>query len=238
MAGFNSLNGLSWQVAQVIDPRLEQIVGENDFQSPWFLRKGLERSKSVGLIPNQGTAFLISTNLIMTNWHVFRRPDWAKDKYVIFDFEQEEDGLPLQSVKVKLNPEGFFYSNEELDYSVVMLSEPISNDRPFIDISFPGAGSLDSRVNIIQHPEAGFKKIAIRENGLKFKDEKILQYWTDTEHGSSGSPLFDDKWNIIGLHYKQDNATSGDESKIYYNEGHVIEAIYNDLIVKNPGVFG
>lgn len=222
---------------KVSDPKQEAVVGINNFQDPWFLRKGLERSRVVGLVANMGTGWLISKNLIMTNWHVLRRAEWAVGKSVFFNFEQNEDGSVSASRKVSLDPAKFFYSNEALDFAVVAVEGTPGADFGFIDIQSPGSLQTDTRVNIIQHPGAGMKKIAIRDNGLKHFDNELLQYWTDTEHGSSGSPLFDDHWEIIGLHFRYDSATNPDQSTVVYNEGHNIREILRDLLEKNPAVF-
>ena len=233
---FLSLNNvIKWESTPIGDMHLEQIVDQDDFQNPWFLKKGLVRSRAVGLIPNTGTAFLIADNLIMSNWHVFRNKDWADKKTILFDVEQDEDGSSIQSVKVKLRPDSFFYSNELLDFSVVGVEGIPGQTQGVIDIRSPGVVTADARVNIIQHPGAGFKKIAIRNNGIKYYNNEIIQYWTDTEHGSSGSPLFDDKWEIIGLHYKHDEEGTPDK-KIFYNEGHQIIAILLDLRTKFPSL--
>jgi len=40
----------------------------------------------------------------------------------------------------------------------------------------------------------------LRYNSIVHVEETRLYYATDTEHGSSGSPVFDDRWSVIGLH--------------------------------------
>ena len=57
-------------------------------------------------------------------------------------------------------------------------------------------------------------------------EPELLQYWTDTEVGSSGSPVFDDNWDIVGLHHFAVPAPAG-ESTTMRNQGrrisHVVE---------------
>lgn len=232
MALYSTNHIIRWVGGAVTRPSLEAVVGSDNFQQPWFLRKGLRISAAICLLPKtKGTGFLIGPSLIMTNWHVIRTEAWASGQVALFDFEQDEDGTPTETERCNLRPDLFFHSSESLDYAVVGV-EPSKTMRSPIDISAPGLVALDSRVNIIQHPGAGLKRIAIRDNGIKFLDSTTVQYWTDTEHGSSGSPLFDDDWNIIGVHYKHDVA-AGD---IIYNEGHRIEAILDDLQAARPGV--
>lgn len=214
------------------DGRLEEVVGTDDFQNPWFLEKGWEKSRPVGLIPRKGTAFLVSDNVLMTNWHVFRREDWAAGKKIIFNVEQDSDGLPRRDTEeFELNPSRLFYSNENLDYAIVYVEGDAASNRGYVNISSQGEISEDSRVNIVQHPNGGLKKIAIRNNGIKYFDSELIQYWADTDHGSSGSPVFDEYWEIIGLHYQHDYIDgTGGTNKIFYNEAHRIDKIYTDIL--------
>ena len=55
-------------------------------------------------------------------------------------------------------------------------------------------------VNIIQHPEGRPKEIVIYNNRVIKAYQDFLVYETDTEPGSSGSPLLNKNWQLIGLH--------------------------------------
>ena len=57
-------------------------------------------------------------------------------------------------------------------------------------------------VNIVQHPKGELKQIAIRNNTLLDLPEdsgldKFAHYETDTEQGSSGSPVLNDQWEVL-----------------------------------------
>jgi endonuclease G, mitochondrial len=56
-------------------------------------------------------------------------------------------------------------------------------------------------VNIVGHPDARPKEIALRDNGLLNQLENFLHYKTDTEPGNSGSPVFNDQWEVVALHH-------------------------------------
>jgi len=87
-------------------------------------------------------------------------------------------------------------------------------------------------VNIVQHPAGQAKRIAIRRNLLKTATASELQYFGDTLGGSSGSPLCNDAWEVIGLHRASGPATNvmvnGREAAAY-NLGVPIGAILDDL---------
>ncbi len=56
-------------------------------------------------------------------------------------------------------------------------------------------------VSIIQHPGGEPKQISVRENQLVELAETRLIYLCDTAPGSSGSPVFNDSWQVVGLHH-------------------------------------
>jgi hypothetical protein len=220
----SKLNYIQWKSATGA-AKTEAVSGLADFQHPYFLKKGWERSRSVGLVPGFGTVFLIASGIVMTNWHVFRRTDWAQGRNVAFDVELGDDGLPMVPVRHPLRPDLLFYSNEKLDFCVVAVDGEPGASRGFVNLrNFAGVKS-DSRANIIQHPAGGLKQIAVRENGIKHFDDEVIQYWTDTEHGSSGSPVFDDNWEIVGLHYQHDSAPDAFGKELFFNEAHTIKSI-------------
>ncbi|MGF1475009.1 MAG: trypsin-like serine peptidase [Geminicoccaceae bacterium] len=59
---------------------------------------------------------------------------------------------------------------------------------------------LNSFINIIQHPSARRKEVALQENVIDRVLTNAIRYTTDTEPGSSGSPVFDNKWDLVALH--------------------------------------
>jgi hypothetical protein len=219
---------LKWKGEEPSDEDLEAVLGENDFQNPWFLKKGWEASRPVCVLPQAGTAFLIDNHTIMTNFHVLRTPAYAEGLSAVFGYEEGPGGLALAPDPYPLDPNRLFFNNEDLDYAICAITGDPASKYGTIDITRPGRARMDGRVNIVQHPGAGLKKIAIRENGVKYIDDRTIQYWADTEHGSSGSPVFDEDWVIVGLHYTA--ASSNIEGKkISYNEAHRIDAICEDL---------
>jgi V8-like Glu-specific endopeptidase len=57
-----------------------------------------------------------------------------------------------------------------------------------------------------------------------------VQYLTDTEPGSSGSPVFDSQWRLVALHHSGGWLPEpGRETKFYRNEGININRVIDGL---------
>src|SRR5262249_1039545 len=83
---------------------------------------------------------------------------------------------------------------------------------------------------IIQHPGGGPKKIALSHNVLTYVDDRRLQYLTDTLEGSSGSPIFDTEWQLIGIHHKGGMLREpGTKMTVYRNQGVHINILLSGL---------
>ena len=97
-------------------------------------------------------------------------------------------------------------------------------------IRLTGAGPVrpDDRVYIIQHPNGGTKKIGMIHNVVRYVDDDVIQYWTDTEAGSSGSPVFDEDWQLVALHHRWVEQQSQGATE-YRNQGQRITRVAEGL---------
>lgn len=157
------------------------------------------------------TGFLAAPNILITNNHVFGKASEAQNCLVNFFYEtNQKDHSINEGISFILKPDVFFYTCKELDFSLVYVDErPLSGTNPLSSIQFlplietKGKVKLKSKLSIIQHPGGGVKKYAMDENVITGIDESsgTLFYSTDTQQGSSGSPCFNQFWEVAGLHY-------------------------------------
>ena len=68
-------------------------------------------------------------------------------------------------------------------------------------IEAEGKAIIGEYVTIVQHPRGEKKQIALRENKIVDIPDRFLHYAADTEPGSSGSPVFNDQWEVVALHH-------------------------------------
>ena len=83
----------------------------------------------------------------------------------------------------------------------------------------------------------GAAPVLLQDNILLDYDHRVLHYRSPTEGGSSGSPVSDDEWRLIGLHHAggtgmpQLNKAGGTYAA---NEGITIDAIRGGLAHRPP----
>ena len=202
-----------------VDRELERIFTEPDFLGSRWLADGAKRCDAVARLVTpveMGTGFLSSPWLLVTNNHVLDRAATAADTTATFRYEEDARGRRPAPSRSALDPDRCFVTSpvDELDYTVVAVAAV--NGRPpgkvFGSVPLDGAtGKILSGqpVNIVQHPRAGSREIAVRNNLLVGVDDargEPKTYLTDTEPGSSGSPVLNDAWELVALHSRAEQA--------------------------------
>ncbi len=84
------------------------------------------------------------------------------------------------------------------------------------------------RIYVIGHPEGKELSYSLQDNRLIAYDVEYVHYRSPTTHGSSGSPLFNDDWLLIGIHHgKADKSLDKKKKDQEYeaNEGIPLSAI-------------
>lgn len=195
---------------------LERVIRKNDLMSVNFLEKGTHAARSIGRIRIRqrngsllgfGTGFLVSPRLLMTNNHVLANAEIAAFSQIEFNVQDDRQDNPLQPVVFNLEPNEFFVTDAYLDYTLVAVRLPARNGLTLDPFGWhpligqEGKVIIGESVSIIQHPNGEPKQLALRENELIDVLPDFLHYQTDTAPGSSGSPVFNDQWEVVALHH-------------------------------------
>ncbi|MBQ0986464.1 endonuclease [Streptomyces sp. F63] len=201
---------------------LERLMGRNDLIDVGFLEAGWLASRSVGRVvvrgrdAHYGTGFLVSPSLLLTNNHVLRDQEEAGRGLVEFNFQTGADGTAPDPVAFCLEPSRFFATDRDLDFTVVAVAGRSAGGEPLAAFGMlpldeaQGKAILGEMVNIVQHPNGEPKQLALRENKVMDLLETFVHYETDTAPGSSGSPVFNDQWEVVALHHSAVPLTDGD----------------------------
>jgi V8-like Glu-specific endopeptidase len=203
---------------------LEKIIGSESTLLPIsFLEAGAIASKPVCRIVRSdgcsGTGFLVSPNLLLTNNHVLQDESQAEEATTEFNFQRTSEGLDCAIEKYSLLPSKLFYTSKDHDWTVVQI-DPASTKR-WGTVEFASEETkVGARVSVIQHPSGGPKQVALHHNIVVFVDKTRLQYLTDTMPGSSGSPIFNDRWKVVGVHHSGGFLREpGTKKRFFRNEG-------------------
>lgn len=215
---------------------LEKIMGDQNTLLPIsFLEKGMQLSNAVARIVTPdglGTGFLISKdNLLLTNNHVLDTAAIAGKSKVQFNYQKTLKDLMAPAEDFIITADGFQTSVTD-DWSVVKVEGDPAAKYGFIPLKNTKVRK-DDFVNIIQHPGGEHKQIAMYHNVVTYADDRIVQYLTDTMPGSSGSPVFNSKWEVVALHHSGGWLEEpGMPTEVLRNEGITIGRIIDVLKAK------
>lgn len=211
------------EAPEEVQRAFEFTIEGKDTQPCWFLTRGAKLRRTIGRIHicdanrrvGWGTGFLVAPNLLVTNQHVLNSLDRARFSRVEFDYEETFEGEVLLSATFDLAPETFFVSHPAkggMDYALVAVAS-----RPRADSRRPEAVLTEFGHNVlvreegkvvkgewihsIHHPEGQPRQVSLRENRLVALQDLWLHYETDTEKGSSGAPLYNNQWEVVGIHH-------------------------------------
>jgi hypothetical protein len=221
------------------------IIPEVGFQNPQGFR---ERMSAIELtvgrveVPGPlgiGTAFLVGSDLALTNQHV--REEWQRrgqedrEIGIRFGFWKKRDGVEVEKGRAyRLRESAIVHHSPvgELDYVLLRLvgtpgtdrvgDAPIASQRGFLKpvghIWKPGEPML-----VLQHPAARPLELAIGSVQQAPEGSSVVHN-ANTEGGSSGSPCFTANWQLGAVHHW------GSDSA---NKAVKFSEILKDLTAKN-----
>ena len=236
-------------------PLPERIYGNTmDFVSVSFLERGMKAAQAVARVAflngaPQGSGFMVSDRLFLTNNHVISSKEMASSLCVEFDYELDPADRMKGITRFSFDSETFFLTDDEndLDYTLIAIGNRLAgpkNLQQFGYCQLSGAKdkhALGEVANIVQHPQGRYKEVVLRENRLVSRLDTVLHYVADTEPGSSGSPVFNNEWRVIALHHwggpwRQKVDDQGRPLPGEINEGIRASAIVNELTEKAAGM--
>ena len=201
-------------------PHLEKVFGATAFKPLTWYQTGLQRANAVARIGvhttrGVGTGFLVRGKdlhsqlgdglVLLTNAHVVSEdsPDpetlTPDDATVVFEAVGTQTTHRVAELVWSSPP-------EELDATVLRLQPhdelqrlepcPVARRLPLADSG--------KRVYVVGHPGGGTLCFSLQDNLLLDHDGRKLHYRAPTEGGSSGSPVFNETWELVALHHAGD----------------------------------
>lgn len=246
------------KVAALVKPQmkgeLEKIIGPTtDFVPIYYVEKARLSAHAVARVIDGkrrplGTGVMVSPWLFMTNNHVIADAQSATSASIQFNYQLDIDDVPAAVTEFRLDPATFFWTSaeNELDVSLIAVGPRKAGEGNLADFGWCPLSSAQDKhaegdhVTIIEHPDADYKQIALRDNRVigRGKQGITLYYAADTLHGSSGSPVFNDQFSLVALHHaggghNDTELEDGQPVPEQCNEGIRISAIVDALRVRH-----
>jgi V8-like Glu-specific endopeptidase len=175
-----------------------------------------------------GTGFLVGPDLVITNHHVVS--DILGDKAQLgevilrFDYRSDARGLAVRpGVEYRLATDRAIIGSPfaDLDFALLPVEGSPGNETIGGQSGAPERKWLTPKITtfeqgqplfVVQHPQGEPMKVAF--DVVTGWTGARLHYRTNTEGGSSGSPCFNDRWELVALHH-----AAGEGAKPEYNQG-------------------
>lgn len=239
------------QTDRHVDMTPEKVFGQDSFATYNWMMTGMSRAVPVARIgyettKGEGTGFLVKGSvmheslgdelLLLTNAHVLsdNPADEAMSKeHAVISFEILDPGksykvqqIVWSSPKKNLDASLLRFSPADAEKLALLKDKleiyPLMAHLPVLD-------SADAqRIYIIGHPGGGVIQFSMQDNLLLDHEDPRIHYRTPTAGGSSGSPVFNRQWHLIGLHRagkKEMAFLNGKPGHYEANEGIWIQAI-------------
>ena len=206
-------------------------------QSVCHLQKGGQHTVGTGFVvagDDLHPAFR-GRRVVITNEHVIARPE--RNSIQAHEVEARFDAHDLTGID---RFQAVWWSDrEELDIAILVsdaldqepVVEPLTMSR-HLPVARKGA-----YVYVVGHPGGAGLQLSVRGNDLIDQDGRLLHYMAPTQKGSSGSPVFDDSWGLIGTHHRGSAtlpALNGKRGNYEGNEGTTFLALRQLLAERQP----
>jgi len=236
---------------------LEKVLGSVRYHSYKFMLRSIERARAVARIEEGtgqgfGTGFLVRAKdlhdnlgdgyVLITNAHVVSDDPNVKDALapedavVTFQLLQEEG-----QAKEEYGVSEIVWTSPpwKLDTTILRLDGAPDSVKPYPVHPRLPVPDGEQRVYVIGHPRGETLSFSIQDNKLLDHDAPFLHYRAPTEGGSSGSPVFNAQWRLIGLHHAGSLKTQRlhDKKGTYEaNEGIWIQSVIKKMENELPSL--
>jgi hypothetical protein len=231
---------------------LEKVWSDTGYKSLEWLLQAVARTRSVARLgPNRyegwGSGFLVDgawidgkwsdRMLLLTNAHVCTNDPEVQAQFPYPKGPEANTatflgslGQGAEAIQIKVNNVLWTSPPSALDASLLEIAElPPGAEKAPLAKEIPGLENWkEKRVNILGHPQGLSLRVSLQDNQLVSVGDRYLHYKTPTDPGSSGSPIFNQNWELVGIHHSASR-------EMQANEGIRIDRILEDIRKKLLG---
>ncbi|MEZ4297688.1 MAG: serine protease [Polyangiaceae bacterium] len=176
-------------------PPLIETLNPCSSPSPRRLPSRLQRHQSPAPAPPSASAPISSAN------HHVLFPLAQKAITVTAELGYETDANEVDLAPTPLPCDvATIQSDPAHDWGVIRTAAPMSAAVPTFDLTDLAAPVAGARAFLLHHPGGGRKRVGFLRNQIVAHDALTVHYLTDTQQGSSGSPVLDAAGRLIALH--------------------------------------
>lgn len=183
-----------------------------------FLKRGIDQVAAVCRIERLGqgaiaTGFLIAPDRVLTNYHVLApQPDSDPTRHLPdislhFGTLTAASGHETAALTRQLAAQPILKASptQALDYVLLQLEPaPTPAAVQVVCVAATRAIAKNDSINLLQHPGGQTMKISLSSHGVTgIYPNSRVQYVSPAAVGSSGSPCFNDQWELVALHHAQ-----------------------------------
>jgi V8-like Glu-specific endopeptidase len=173
-----------------------------------------------------GSGFLVAPDLVLSNHHVlFERDGDGPAVGVVEAIFRYEEGRPAVTI-AGLAPT--IRGDRAFDWAAIRLAAPPPPGCEPMKLGTTRPVSVGDPTFIVQHPGGGPKQVGLYRNEIRYVDDRVVQYLTETRPGSSGSPVCNTRWEVIALHHRSLTADSAVVAEVR-NQGVRFERVLDGL---------
>jgi S1-C subfamily serine protease len=225
---------------------LETVWSDTGYKSVEWLLQAVACTRCVARLgPSKlkglGSGFLVDGSwidgswsdrkLLLTNAHVctndpdvqaqYPYPRGAGENTATFMGSFTEDKKPIE---INVNEVLWTSPPSKLDASLLEIADiPQAAEKAQLLRKIPSIERWpEKRVNILGHPMGMNLQISLQDNNLVSVGDRYLHYQTPTDPGSSGSPIFNQDWQLVGIHHSA-------SKEMQANEGIRIDRILEEI---------
>jgi V8-like Glu-specific endopeptidase len=196
---------------------VQDVIADQALAKSLVLRFDYKRSRA-GVEVHAGTPFVLDDD-----WLADERPHSPADTSAGSTEQPAADQLDYALLRVAADSSGSSIAGSPVG------GRDGANPRGYLKVPVPPPTlAPDQPIVIVQHPNGEPLKLAIDTNAIIGVAESRVRYRTNTEPGSSGSPVLDGHLQLVALHHAGDPDYS-DLHNAEYNQGIPIELVRNSI---------
>ncbi len=227
---------------------LQKVFGAERYVDHRWLLTAFRRAVTVARVSRRGrpvgTGFVLpgealsrewkDSQVFLTNNHVVSstRPATPRHEEIELGFDALDEGrAAYRAIEVLWES-----PVAELDTTVLRLDRHVEGIGPTpLAAAVPAVADPPRRMYVIGHPLGQNLAYSLYDNLLLASSPTRIHYRSPTEEGSSGSPVFDEHWDLVAIHHSgaDDLRRLDDPTQRYQaNEGIPLRAIVDALAAK------